>query len=311
MKTNITETKKVAHYYIKKLKLPIIPCVDKKPNLKEWQQRITTTVEELDRWIRNNPSMNIGLVLGSASQIVGIDIDGDDAMKELRSWANGALPETWAFTTPSGGMRMLYRAPKDQVLKKYVKKLPGEHCELALLGDGQQTIMPPSKVNGKAYQWLTGRSPDKQNLANAPRWLLDRMSGKLAESASAGTASKPNKLHETVFTQLANQCSLFKFHLQEQKNTGLSEEEWHNWTRLLTNANSPEVATSFSLLSKKHDTRSEQRLQDLATKKSPAMVRCTTFGCSLEQIEQCHGKLNKNEKEEVTNSPGAFIQKKW
>ena len=61
--------------------------------------------------------MNIGLVLGSASQIVGIDIDGDDAMKELHSWANGALPETWAFTTPSGGMRMLYRAPKDQVLK--------------------------------------------------------------------------------------------------------------------------------------------------------------------------------------------------
>ena len=194
--------------------------------------------------------MNIGLVLGSASQIVGIDIDGDDAMKELHSWANGALPETWAFTTPSGGMRMLYRAPKDQVLKKYVKKLPGEHCELALLGDGQQTIMPPSTVNGKAYQWLTGRSPDKQQLADAPQWLLDRMSGKATTSATNGTTSKPNKLHEAVFTRLANQCSLFKLHLQEQKDTGLSEDEWHNWTRLLTNANSPEVATSFSLLSK-------------------------------------------------------------
>lgn len=301
-------TQKIANYYVETLKLPIIPCYGKKPAIKEWQQRTTTSIEELNKWFGENSIQNIGLVLGTASQIVGIDIDGVDATKELHSWANGALPETWAFTTPSGGMRMLYRAPKDQALKKYSKKLPGEHCELALLGDGQQTIMPPSTVNGKAYRWLTGRSPDKQNLADAPQWLLDRMSGKFAESASAGAASKPNKLHEAVFTRLANQCSLFKFHLQEQKDTGVSEDEWHNWTRLLTNANSPEVATSFSLLSKKHDARSEQRLQDLVAKKTPAMARCTTFGCSLEQIEKCHGKLNENDKGEITNSPGAFIQ---
>ena len=77
--------------------------------------------------------------------------------------------------------------------------------------------MPPSTVNGKAYQWLTGRSPDKQQLADAPQWLLDRMSGKATTSATNGTTSKPNKLHEAVFTRLANQCSLFKLHLQEQK----------------------------------------------------------------------------------------------
>lgn len=301
-------TQKMAQYYIEKLKLPIIPCKDKKPILKDWHQRTATTMKELDQWIQKNHSMNIGLVLGTASQIVGIDIDGDDAMKELHSWANGALPETWVFTTPSGGMRMLYRAPKDQVLKKHMRKLPGEHSELALLGDGQQTIMPPSTVNGKTYQWVKGRSPDKQHLADAPQWLLDRMSGKATTSATNGTTSKPNKLHEAVFTRLANQCSLFKFHLQEQKGTGLSEDEWHNWTRLLTNANHSDVATSFSLLSKKHDARSEQRLQDLDAKKSAGMARCTTFGCSLEQIEKCHGKLNENDKGEVTNSPGAFIQ---
>lgn len=302
--------KKTATYYIKKCNLPIIPCIDKRPYIKEWQQRTATSISELEEWFTKMPSMNIGLVLGKASQIIGIDIDGDEAMEELRSWANGDLPKTWTFSTP-GGLRMLYRAPQNITLKKHVKRLPGEHCELALLGDGQQTIMPPSIVEGKSYVWVKDLNPKQQALADAPKWMIKRMQDGASKhvSNSAITANvQENKIHETVFNRLASKCSLFNLHLQEQKKEGVSEEEWHSWTRLLTNAQSASVATSFSLLSLKHDKRSEERLRDLAEKKTAAMVRCTSFGCSLEQIEKCHGKLNKNDADEVTNSPGNFIQ---
>lgn len=85
METNLIKAKKMAQFYIDKLQLPIIPCKNKKPNLKNWQKHTSTTFEELEQWLQNSPSMNIGLVLGTASQIVGIDIDGADATKEHHS----------------------------------------------------------------------------------------------------------------------------------------------------------------------------------------------------------------------------------
>lgn len=300
-----------AKYYVENLRLPIIPCNGKKPCISKWQTKAATTLEEINSWYQKYPSMNLGLVLGAASQIIGIDVDGDAAKEELQKWANGDLPETWTYSTPSGGLRLLYKAPSGLTLRKFVQKLPGNHAELALMGDGQQTIFPPSSIVGKPYKWLKDRSPNKQPLAAAPQWMIDRMTGTTSAipvSKSKGAVTKSGE--HFAIERLEKKCSAFSKAFKTQKASGLSEDEWHLWTRLFTSSKQPEAAVIFSEWSHKHDHRSDERIEKLIEQSStnPAMVRCSSFGCSLEKIEKCHVKLNLNNDDEPTNSPGTFIR---
>jgi hypothetical protein len=303
---------KLIYYYAKKLQLPVIPCIEKVPQIKGWKKGSIPTDKDLLEWLKTYEKMNIGLVLGNASGIVGIDVDGEHAKDLLREWSNGDLPDTWTYKTPSGGLRFLYRAPEGKELKKVVQTLEGKHSELALLGEGQQTIVPPSVINGNPYKWLKGRNPEKQKLAEAPQWMVDQMLSKqkTVKGFAAKVEEKKSAAFELVLNQLSKNCSTFNQALIEQRNSSISEEDWHRWTRLLVTAGQAETALYFSGLSAKHDKRSGERIKKLraeTNQKSP-MVRCSTFGCDKEQIEKCHGRLNRNEEDEITNSPGAFIK---
>lgn len=311
---NKEQIQKYIQYYAKKLHLPVIPCNGKIPKLQGWQKRGVPTKEEINNWLDTYAEMNIGLVLGQASGLVGIDIDGTESKELLMEWSNGDLPETWTYQTPSGGLRLLYRTPKGVQLKKVVKTLEGEHSELALMGEGQQTILPPSVFEGNSYRWLKDRNPAKQKLADAPKWMVDRMLG--STKVQPPPASKVKKKQsetieeEAVLKRLAGQCQSFKQARENQQQKGISEDDWHLWTRLFVQAGQQDTALYFSELSSKHDSRSDERMEKLIenTKQDSPMVRCSSFGCSVEQIEKCHGRLNLNDDEEPTNSPGAFIR---
>ncbi|MDQ0412174.1 hypothetical protein [Mesobacillus stamsii] len=41
--------------------------------------------------------MNIGLVLGQASELVEVDTDGDKAIELLKEWSERDLPEKWTY----------------------------------------------------------------------------------------------------------------------------------------------------------------------------------------------------------------------
>jgi hypothetical protein len=130
----------------------------KQPLVKGWQNRSVPTMQEINEWSSTWPSFNIGLVLGSPSGIVGIDVDGDGGQLLLQQQSGGDLPPTWTFSTPNNGMRYLYRIPDNQILKKTTNTDPTQsHSECALLGEGCQTVLPPSNhANGGIYQWITG-----------------------------------------------------------------------------------------------------------------------------------------------------------
>jgi hypothetical protein len=130
----------------------------KHPLLKEWQTRGVPTPQEIDQWFQRWPLLNIGLLLGRPSGFVGIDVDGEGGQLLLRQMSGDDLPPTWTFTTPNDGMRYLYRIPSNKVLKKAGKTDPTQaHVECALLGEGCQTVLPPSThANGGRYQWITG-----------------------------------------------------------------------------------------------------------------------------------------------------------
>jgi hypothetical protein len=296
-----------------KLDLPVIPCIGKRPLISGWTRRTTPTDAEIEEWPQAWPGMNIGLILGAAPGIVGIDVDGPQAWERLQEISKGDLPKTWSFKTPGSdeGRRLLYRLPRGVTKAvKWSEKLAGEHSELALLGDGQQTILPPSvHPNGKPYEWLEGQSPEDLELAEAPQWLLARMKASAGKAAKA-KPEKPPAEAEAVFERMSR-CQKFTESLVKQKAEGLTEEDWFSWVRLLVSAGQSEAALAFSRLSSKHDKRSEERIQSLSEETGAdggPMIRCTTFGCSEENIAGCFVTVNKNDKGDITNSPGAFIK---
>ncbi len=165
---------KEAFYEYAKMELPVIPLCPfdhsgmseehlnrcnnpgKTPLILRWVNARVPSEELIDEWLIKWPNCNIGLVLGKVSGLIAIDVDGQYGAETLQKISGGDLPETWQFSTPGGGMRYLYRFPKNLNLKKFQdtnKELA--HNECALLGEGFQTVMPPSThQNGGKYEWI-------------------------------------------------------------------------------------------------------------------------------------------------------------
>lgn len=319
---SLIDIKSAALNYVNKFNLPIIPICShdhsnmtnnhldicyrpgKRPLLRSWQRGEKPSIEAVNNWFHKIPNANLGLVLGSKSNIVGIDVDGDlgeDILKELSS---NDLPKTWMFLTPGGGKRYLYSIPEGLILRKY-EKSQGDHNECALLGEGQMTVLPPSiHANGKKYSWLPGHGPHEIELEKAPNWMISLMTSK-----THSIENKNYKDSKDPQISLSNQCVRFKSDWQLQQQIGLSEEEWFRWIALLTSAGYPESALSFSKASSKHNKGSEDRVKQLTTSNRDAMVRCLTLGCNEKQIQKCFdGQIRKNQEGEITNSPGSFIK---
>lgn len=299
-----------------KLSLPIIPCKGKTPLIKNWQNMKLVDSIEVEKWSITWEDMNVGLPLGRASGIIGIDVDGKAAIVELKEMSNGVIPTTWKFKTPGGGMRLLYKVPYGVITKKYVLTLEGDHSEIALLGDGQQTILPPSiHPNGGTYRWYKGKSPRDIEIADAPQWILDDMAVKFSEKAkekSQDVKAKKGKTTESleVFARLSKRCNVFEKALQVQKVDGLCENDWYLWSRLLVSAGQGDAAVNFSKLSSKFNTHSEERVIEVIEEipEGRPMIRCITFKCDDCEVEKCFCKVNENENGDIINSPGIFIR---
>lgn len=312
-----TEKIREALYKYQRIGLPVIPCDGKAPLIKNWQKRnLAPTDMEIETWFEKWPTMNIGLVMGKASGMVGIDVDGVKALERLKEISNGDISDTWMFKTPGteGGRRLLYRVPEgiDKVVK-WIDKLDGEHSELAFLGDGQQTILPPSiHPNGNKYAWFRNHTPKDIEIGEAPDWMYSRMTCKIDKKTDAikKEVEKTSFDSEDIFERL-KRCKKFAEAIDKQRSAGLSEDDWYYWVSLLVNAGHTEAAMSFSNLSSKHDERSHARIQkliDKAGENGGPMTRCITFGCTREDINFCFGKANENEDGEIKNSPGTFAK---
>lgn len=118
-------------------------------------QRRRAGEDEVREWWRRWPNANVGVVMGAVSGVVGLDIDGEAGEDALASLAAGEMPATWEFATPGGGRRLLYLA--DTVYTRPTATALGTKQEIRLLGDGSQTVAPPSRhPSGGRYEWVRG-----------------------------------------------------------------------------------------------------------------------------------------------------------
>jgi hypothetical protein len=139
-------------------------------------QQIAANEDTIRHWFRQNPERGVGVVVGSVSGIVAIDIDSPEANGRLLEISRGDLPSTWLMeTTPGQKWRLLYRLPPGEAPRRQILWRDANGKELAIMGDGSQVVMPPSRHPlGHHYRWIEG-GPDlmPDGPAMAPQWLMD------------------------------------------------------------------------------------------------------------------------------------------
>ncbi len=132
----------------------------------------TKEADVIRDWFADGHVINIGILTGSESGIIVLDVDprhgGEESLKKL-----GPMPETVTVATGGGGRHLYFRYPNGLDIRNSAKKLgPG----LDIRGTGGYVVAPPSgHVSGNSYAWR--RDPNAA-LAEMPKLLLDRLEQK-------------------------------------------------------------------------------------------------------------------------------------
>ncbi|MGB9792573.1 MAG: bifunctional DNA primase/polymerase, partial [Thermacetogeniaceae bacterium] len=177
---------KAAIYYVNRgwSVIPLRPR-DKRPLLPSWQefQRRRATKEEVSEWWRKWPEANIGLITGTVSGFVVLDLD---SMLALETAKNQGIPQTPTVATGKG-YHVYFVHPGFSV--QNAAGLAGVQG-LDVRGDGGYVVAPPSvHPSGRRYVWAKGRSPRDVELALPPAWLLDLLTNRI--SANPGHEEPP------------------------------------------------------------------------------------------------------------------------
>lgn len=171
---------------------------DKRPLIKwlEYQRRLATA-NEINEWYRKWPTANVGIVTGSISGLVVLDIDPRHGGEQsLAQWekAYEPLPLTLEARTGGGGRHLYFQHPGG-VIHNRVGIAPG----IDLRGDGGCVVAPPSiHSSGEAYTWVMGHEPGTLALAELPGWLST-----LVKSEARSPGHNPDHWRQVIKTGVA------------------------------------------------------------------------------------------------------------
>ena len=193
-----------------------IPVLPLQPNGKEplgalvpnGFRNATTDAEKIKSWWAMYPTANFGVVTGSASNLVVIDIDVRNGQNGQDSITQAGMPlvETWAIQTPSGGFHCIYRIPDGH----NISSRQGVFPLVDIKAEGGYVVAPPSVINGTQYQCVSEQEP-----APLPNTWISAISSNPQQIASSTTQDIPDGQRNTTLTRLAG-------HLRRP---GLNEEE--------------------------------------------------------------------------------------
>ncbi len=125
----------------------------KKPLLARWKEYQDTAAgaEEITEWWTAHPDANIGIITGSVSRLVVLDLDGSKAPQILRAHLD--LPRTGAVRTAKGFH--LYYTSSNADIGNATRLLAEGDSAVDVRGEGGYVVAPPSvHETGKVYQWV-------------------------------------------------------------------------------------------------------------------------------------------------------------
>ncbi|WP_163372852.1 bifunctional DNA primase/polymerase [Endozoicomonas acroporae] len=150
----------------------------KHPRLMAGLNSATSNSNDVTKWFGYWPNMNLGVVTGSASGLVAVDIDPDKGGDYAFELIEDDLPETVKQITGSGGFHLLYKLPEGVKVKNAVDIDDGHTLKLSgvdIRGEGGFIVVPPSNhESGNGYRWEDDYSPEDQELTEIPLAFLER-----------------------------------------------------------------------------------------------------------------------------------------
>jgi hypothetical protein len=118
----------------------------------KWEkfQRERATENQIDRWWKKWPNANVGIITGSVSDIIVVDIDSKTG-RENYIQAFGELHNTISQTSGKpGAIHLVFKHPQD---KEYAN-MAGIYKDVDVRADGGYIVAAPSiHANGTKYKW--------------------------------------------------------------------------------------------------------------------------------------------------------------
>jgi hypothetical protein len=147
---------------------------DKRPLVKEWQSLATRDLAKLEAFACRFSGCNWGLVTGTASGLLVVDIDGAEGRASVADLERQGyrLPTTLTVKTgrEDGGIHLYYRLPNGADIRNDQGAKIGPDIDARATGGF--VVCPPSvHVTGRAYEWADPNVP----IADAPTWLLEKL----------------------------------------------------------------------------------------------------------------------------------------
>lgn len=164
------------------------------------------TEKEIREWLTQWPDSNIGIVTGSISGIIVLDVDGKKGVDTLTE-QKLPVPATATSRTGGGGWHYLYQHPGGDCRNFAGKAGKTILPSVDFRGDGGLIVAPPSiHGSGNRYEWAI--TPEAGGLAEAPSWLIELIraqangEGKRVTPEDWGRTVKEGERNDTL-TRLA------------------------------------------------------------------------------------------------------------
>lgn len=143
------------------------------------------------------PAANIGIACG-ASGLVVLDLDRKDGRDGVRTlWQVECdldrVPRTLSATTPSGGLHLYYRAPRDVEIRNGQSTVceRGDAPGLDVRGVGGYVVAPPSFMAAGRYAWR-----DDLPIADVPQPWVDALARERAPDEPPAPVWTPRSYSE-------------------------------------------------------------------------------------------------------------------
>jgi hypothetical protein len=160
-----------------KLGLPITLCSpgNKQPITTDWPN-YKWSLPAIYRAYRDQPTLNVGLVLGPESGLVDFDCDGEAAEETFAKLFDGEVIDTPTWRSRRGFHRLFKWHPALAQLNKSKLKLGGDGAELeVLIGPAVQTLLPPSWSDQFRREWVEGLELLTVEPAAIPNSVLSKL----------------------------------------------------------------------------------------------------------------------------------------
>ena len=144
--------------------IPLVPR-DKRPlvNWKEFQTKDVTS-DLVRKWWGDWPDANIGVITGSISQLLVLDIDGEEGKESFRILSKGKIPDTPTVKTSRGKHFYFWTGGND------IDSMPSIYPGLDIKANGGYVVAPPSiHPSGRRYKWES--TIYGNHLIEMPDWL--------------------------------------------------------------------------------------------------------------------------------------------